>query len=136
MVADGACVHAGSPSAARIDGKAIVDEIKKSLSKDVSWMKEHVGAVPGLAMVRVGDRKDSLLYLRGKEAACAEVGINSYVTHMPDSASEAEILDMIHKWNSYARIHGILVQLPLPRVRKYSDPLVFTLLEMESCNYC
>lgn len=112
------------PSAARIDGKAIADEIKKSLSQDVSWMKKNVGSVPGIAMVRVGDRKDSILYLRGKEAACAEVGIRSYVTHLPESASEAEILDVIHKWNCDARVHGILVQLPLPRVRPHSDSLV------------
>ncbi|CAM6096772.1 unnamed protein product [Calypogeia fissa] len=123
--------HHSESQAARIDGKAIADEIKRSLTHEVSLMKEKVGAVPGIAMVRVGDRKDSILYVRGKEAACAEVGINSYVTHMPDSASEAEILEVIDKWNGDARVHGILVQLPLPSHIKQENVLKGVSLEKD-----
>lgn len=79
-------------------------------------MNEKVGTVPGLAMVRVGDRKDSELYVRVKEAACDEVGIKSYVTHLSGSASEDDVLEVIQRYNQDSRVHGILVQLPLPSV--------------------
>ncbi|KAG6541941.1 hypothetical protein Mapa_016666 [Marchantia paleacea] len=101
-------------TAVKIDGRAIAYDIKMTLSKQVAWMNEKVGTVPGLAMVRVGDRKDSELYVRVKEAACDEVGIKSYVTHLSGSASEDDVLEVIQRYNQDSRVHGILVQLPLP----------------------
>lgn len=109
----------------KIDGRLIAQDIRGILAKHVAWMKEKVGTVPGLAMVRVGDRKDSELYVQSKQAACEEVGIKSYVTHLPSSASEDDILDVIQRLNDDCRVHGILVQLPLPSVsvHKYQPRL-------------
>ncbi|KAL2622347.1 hypothetical protein R1flu_002552 [Riccia fluitans] len=104
----------GHSTALKIDGKATSQEIKRDLSKQVAWMKEKVGSVPGLAMIRVGDRKDSELYVHVKQVACEEVGIKSFVTHLPGSASEDDLLAVIQRFNNDSRVHGILVQLPLP----------------------
>ncbi|KAL3691696.1 hypothetical protein R1sor_005347 [Riccia sorocarpa] len=104
----------GRAMALKLDGKAISQDIKRDLSKQVAWMKEKVGSVPGLAMIRVGDRKDSKLYVHVKQVACEEVGIKSFVTDLPGSASEKDILALIEEFNNDSQVHGILVQLPLP----------------------
>ncbi|KAJ8749620.1 hypothetical protein K2173_026269 [Erythroxylum novogranatense] len=71
--------------------------------------------VPGLAVVIVGSRKDSQSYVNMKRKACAEVGIKSFDIDLPEQVSEAELIGMVHELNSNSDVHGILVQLPLPR---------------------
>ncbi|XP_024523141.1 bifunctional protein FolD 2 [Selaginella moellendorffii] len=102
-------------TAARIDGKAISQAIRDEVAQEVARMKSALGKVPGLAVILVGSRKDSLLYVTSKEKACEQAGIRSYSVNLPDTATEAEILEHVHKFNRDPDVHGILVQLPLPK---------------------
>jgi len=102
------------PSAPRgeiIDGKAIAATIREEIKSEVSTMKTK----PGLAVVIVGERKDSQTYVRMKRKACEEVGIESFHAEIPETATEKEVLDVVKQFNADARVHGILVQLPLPK---------------------
>ncbi|KAE8724085.1 Bifunctional protein FolD 4 [Hibiscus syriacus] len=104
---------ATEPSAKVIDGKSVAKQIKEEISAEVSKLKEEIGVVPGLAVVLVGDGKDSATYVRNKKKACEPVGINSFEVHLPDDASEEELLKFISGFNGDLSVHGILVQLPL-----------------------
>lgn len=101
-------------SAKIIDGKSVAQTIREEIAVEVSRMKEAVGIVPGLAVILVGDRKDSATYVRNKKKACESVGIHSYEVHLPEDCSEQELLSSIAKFNDDPSVHGILVQLPLP----------------------
>ncbi|XP_039048382.1 bifunctional protein FolD 4, chloroplastic-like isoform X1 [Hibiscus syriacus] len=101
-------------SAKVIDGKAVAKQIREEISAKVLKLKEAIGVVPGLAVILVGDRKDSATYVRNKKKACESVGINSFEVHLPDDASEEEVLKFISDYNGDPSVHGILVQLPLP----------------------
>lgn len=79
-------------------------------------MRTSVGKVPGLAVVLVGSRKDSETYVRSKQKACEQVGFNSFGALLPETATEEEVLDAVRKFNCDPNVHGVLVQLPLPRV--------------------
>ncbi|XP_021279523.1 bifunctional protein FolD 4, chloroplastic-like [Herrania umbratica] len=101
-------------SAKVIDGKSVAKQIREEISAEVLKMKDAIGVVPGLAVILVGDRKDSATYVRNKKKACESVGINSFEVHLPEDASEQEVLKSISDFNDDPSIHGILVQLPLP----------------------
>ncbi|MDN4594073.1 bifunctional methylenetetrahydrofolate dehydrogenase/methenyltetrahydrofolate cyclohydrolase FolD [Polycladomyces subterraneus] len=101
-------------SAILIDGKAVAASIRQELKEQVSRMKEQ-GVHPGLAVILVGNDPASETYVRGKVRACGEVGIYSELIRLPESVSEEELLEHVHRLNGDARIHGILVQLPLPK---------------------
>ncbi|MCK4739257.1 MAG: bifunctional methylenetetrahydrofolate dehydrogenase/methenyltetrahydrofolate cyclohydrolase FolD [Deltaproteobacteria bacterium] len=94
-----------------IDGKAIAKEIREGLEKEVSTMT----TTPGLAVVIVGDDPASAVYVRNKEKACENVGIISTKHALSAKTTEAELLSLIEKLNQDNKIHGILVQLPLPK---------------------
>ncbi len=97
-----------------IDGRAISAQILSELSARVSALKAR-GIQPGLAFVRVGEDPASKVYVGRKEKASAELGIFSETHVLPEKTSEAELLALIDKLNSDARVHGILVQAPLPK---------------------
>jgi methylenetetrahydrofolate dehydrogenase (NADP+)/methenyltetrahydrofolate cyclohydrolase len=97
-----------------IDGRAISAQILSELSGRVSALKAR-GVQPGLAFVRVGEDPASKVYVGRKEKACAELGMFSQTHVLPEQASEGELLALIAKLNSDARVHGILVQAPLPK---------------------
>ena len=101
-----------------IDGKVIADQIRQESADVVVKMKEAVGKVPGLAMILVGSRKDSSTYVRMKKKACLEVGIQSFDVTLPEDTTEEIILGHIKEFNDNPAIHGILVQLPLPKVSR------------------
>src|ERR1700679_813011 len=103
-----------SPSSTIIDGRAIAAQILRELSARVDELKKH-GVTPGLAFVRVGEDAASKVYVGRKEKACAELGIFSETQVLPENTSEAELLALIAKSNSDSRLHGILVQAPLPK---------------------
>lgn len=107
---------AAEKKAAIIDGKAIAQQIREEIGTDVTKMKESVGKIPGLAVVLVGDRKDSSTYVRSKKKACAEVGFASFGVDLPEDSTQDEVLSHINKFNDDPDVHGILVQLPLPKV--------------------
>jgi len=97
-----------------IDGRAVSAQILSELSARVSALKAR-GIQPGLAFVRVGEDPASKVYVGRKEKACAELGMFSETHVLPEKASEAELLALIGKLNSDTRVHGILVQAPLPK---------------------
>ena len=97
-----------------IDGRAISAQILSELSARVSALKER-GVRPGLAFVRVGEDPASKVYVGRKEKACAELGMFSETHVLPEATSEAELLALVQKLNSDLRVHGILVQAPLPK---------------------
>jgi methylenetetrahydrofolate dehydrogenase (NADP+)/methenyltetrahydrofolate cyclohydrolase len=97
-----------------IDGRAISARILGELSARVAVLKAR-GITPGLAFVRVGEDPASKVYVSRKEKACADLGMFSETHVLAESASEAELLALIAKLNSDTRVHGILVQAPLPK---------------------
>ncbi|XP_019162923.1 PREDICTED: bifunctional protein FolD 1, mitochondrial-like isoform X2 [Ipomoea nil] len=98
-----------------IDGKSIADEIRLGIAIEVSRMKESIGKVPSLAVILVGQRRDSLTYVRNKILACEEAGFRFSLDHLPENCTEEEICDKLSSFNDDPSIHGILVQLPLPQ---------------------
>lgn len=103
-------------SAIVIDGKSIAKKIREEIASEVSRMKESIGVVPGLAVILVGDRKDSATYVRSKKKACESVCIKSYDVRLPQDSAEEEVLKHISRFNDDPSVNGILVQLPLPSV--------------------
>ena len=97
-----------------IDGKAVAQRIRAQVKEEVAQLAAR-GIVPGLAVVIVGDDPASKTYVRNKKKACAEVGIYSEEHALPGDTTQAELLALVDQLNARADIHGILVQLPLPR---------------------
>jgi len=98
----------------KIDGRAIAEEIKEVIARRVLRLRAQVGVVPGLAVIQVGHNQVSDLYGRSKQLACEEVGIASFAACLPEHASEEEVLQLVDVLNADSRVHGILVQLPMP----------------------
>ncbi|XP_010931632.1 bifunctional protein FolD 2 [Elaeis guineensis] len=98
-----------------IDGKAIAQTIRNEIASEVRSLSQNYNKVPGLAVVIVGTRKDSQSYVSMKRKACAEVGIRSFDLDLPEDISEADLIEKVHQLNADADVHGILVQLPLPK---------------------
>jgi methylenetetrahydrofolate dehydrogenase (NADP+) / methenyltetrahydrofolate cyclohydrolase len=97
-----------------IDGKAVAKEVQKHIKDEVEGLERRWGLAPGLAVVLVGDDPASHIYVRNKEKACKEVGIKSFEHLLPATIPERDLLALVHQLNKDKRIHGILVQLPLP----------------------
>jgi methylenetetrahydrofolate dehydrogenase (NADP+)/methenyltetrahydrofolate cyclohydrolase len=101
-------------SAIIIDGTAIAKQVlaEQKILADRLTARGHA---PGLAVLLVGDDPASAVYVRSKERACREAGVQTFDTRLPVDTSETELLKLVDALNSDPRIHGILVQLPLPR---------------------
>ncbi len=97
-----------------IDGKQISKEIRDELKSEVARL-ERSGIRPGLGVVLVGEDPASHIYVRNKERACEKTGIFTLTERLDASISEDELLRRIDEWNEDSSIHGILVQLPLPK---------------------
>jgi len=97
-----------------LDGKALSNKIKEELKKENEILKEQ-GLVPGLAVILVGEDPASQTYVNSKEKACQAIGIYSQKITLPKQTSQQELLETIEKLNNDEKIHGILVQLPLPK---------------------
>jgi 5,10-methylene-tetrahydrofolate dehydrogenase/methenyl tetrahydrofolate cyclohydrolase len=98
-----------------IDGAAIAATIRAEIKSEVEKLKTKHGVVPGLATVLVGDDPASATYVRSKQKACAEAGIQSYGFTYPAEVTEVEILRLVTELAARTDVHGILVQLPLPK---------------------
>ena len=98
-----------------IDGKRIAAETRARIRKDTEHFIARTGITPGLAVIIVGDNPASQVYVRNKKRACEEAGMNSWVFEMPESTSMSELLSQIELLKNDSAVHGILVQLPLPR---------------------
>lgn len=101
-------------SATIIDGKAVAAEVKADVAKKVSELKEK-GVVPCLAVILVGNNPASVSYVTGKRKALAEAGMADKSMELPESTTEEELLKLIGELNADDAVHGILVQLPLPK---------------------
>ena len=97
-----------------IDGKATAAAIRSKVAAGVALFERQTGRPPGLATVLVGEDPASAVYVRSKNRATAEAGMASFAHNLPDTTSEAELLDLVGQLNSDDRVDGILVQLPLP----------------------
>ncbi len=102
------------PLANLIDGRAIASQIQGETAPRVAALKAR-GVQPGLAFVRVGEDPASRVYVGMKEKACAQLEIFSETRVLPEATTEGELLALLAQLNADARIHGILVQAPLPR---------------------
>ena len=98
-----------------IDGKKIAAELREQLKKKVAELKSTYNAVPGLTVILIGEDPPSKIYVRNKEKAAIEVGINSNVIKYPENVEEKIVLNKIQELNNDDKISGILVQLPLPK---------------------
>jgi len=101
-------------SARVLDGTAIGQSIRSEVAAEVAKLAGQ-GRKPGLAAVLVGEDPASTVYVRSKGKACEEAGMHSVTLRLPASASEAELLETVDRLNADLQIHGILVQLPLPK---------------------
>src|SRR6267154_3193131 len=106
-------------SAKIIDGKAIAARVRAEVAEGVKELVARTGAPPGLAAVRVGEDPASIIYVRNKIKACGEVGMASFEHALPERTSQEDLLGLVSRLNQDPRVHGILVQLPLP---KHIDP--------------
>ena len=97
-----------------IDGKALAAAIRQRQKKDVEELKKR-GITPGLAVILVGDDPASATYVNNKERACGEIGIRSRVFRLPAGTPEEEVISLVESLNADADMHGILVQLPMPK---------------------
>lgn len=97
-----------------IDGKAIAQSIREEVARDVAALVAR-GVTPGLTVVLVGDDPASQIYVRSKERACIEAGMNGRTIRLPAETSQDALLDLIAELNADPSVHGILVQSPLPK---------------------
>ena len=98
-----------------IDGKAIAARVRAEVAEQVRELVARTGVRPGLAAVRVGEDPASRIYVAGKIKACEEAGLASFLHVLPETASQAELLALVAKLNADPLVHGVLVQLPLPK---------------------
>lgn len=98
-----------------IDGKSIAQEIREKIKKEVEELKEKYDIVPGLVTILVGDDPASISYVKGKQKTAQALGFYSVEERLPENVSEDELIKLIDKYNKDLKIHGILVQLPLPK---------------------
>ncbi|MFA5878570.1 MAG: bifunctional methylenetetrahydrofolate dehydrogenase/methenyltetrahydrofolate cyclohydrolase FolD [Candidatus Margulisiibacteriota bacterium] len=109
-----------------IDGKAVADKILDEIKTEIVILKEKYHKAPGLAVILVGDNPASQVYVRNKKEACAKLGINSYEYRLSAEANEEELISLIKKLNCDPLIHGILLQLPVPK--KFSEYKLISLI--------
>jgi len=101
-------------SATLIDGRAIADDLRRTVRNAVRNLKDAHRLEPGLAVVLVGDDAASAVYVRNKGKACEDSGIRSFEHRLPADVREEDVLTLVAGLNADDRVHGILVQLPLP----------------------
>ena len=95
-----------------IDGKALAAKLQGQLAEKTAKLKEETGLVPGLVVILVGDNPASQVYVRNKERSALAAGFRSEVVRVPETITQAELLELITKYNQDPVWHGILVQLP------------------------
>lgn len=98
-----------------LSGTDLAAQIRAEAAVGVIEMQEKHGVTPGLAVVLVGDDPASAVYVANKQRACQEAGLFSDSVHLPGTATENEVLAAVRGFNDDPRVHGVLVQLPLPR---------------------
>jgi len=97
-----------------IDGRKIAKEIRKRVSEEINELKSKYKTTPNITTIKIGEDPSSELYLRLRNKACNEVGINSHHLEFPQDVSEKKVLQSINKLNKSRNVHGILIQFPIP----------------------
>ncbi len=98
-----------------LDGKSLAEKVRRQVAVEAAAFTAETGVVPGLTVVLVGDDPASQVYVRNKAAACKAAGMKGDVRRLPASTSQADLVSTIDRLNVDPTVHGILVQLPLPR---------------------
>jgi len=98
-----------------IDGRALAAKFREQVAREVDALVRETGVVPALAAVLVGDAPASAAYVRSKETACRKAGIRCVVTRLPNDTTQVALLETVSKLNLDPAVHGILVELPLPK---------------------
>ena len=98
-----------------IDGKAIAAELRVKVTAEVKRLSSQHGVTPGLAVVLAGENPASMSYVGSKAKVTVETGMKSFDHRLPDSVGQAELMALVKKLNADPAVHGILVQLPLPK---------------------
>jgi len=98
-----------------IDGKQLAQNLRGEIAAGVAALKSEKGVTPGLAVILVGDNPASVSYVTAKEKACSEAGMLSREIRLPAETTEAELVKLVRDLNADPAIHGILVQLPVPK---------------------
>jgi methylenetetrahydrofolate dehydrogenase (NADP+) / methenyltetrahydrofolate cyclohydrolase len=101
-------------SAVLLDGKQLAQTMQAEIAADVAAFSQAKGVRPGLAAVLVGDNPASQVYVRNKRRACEKVGMESWLHALPATTSQEDLLALVHRLDGDSKVHGILVQLPLP----------------------
>jgi methylenetetrahydrofolate dehydrogenase (NADP+)/methenyltetrahydrofolate cyclohydrolase len=111
-----------------IDGKAIAAQIYAEIKAEVAEVKSK-GVTPGLATVLVGENPASQSYVKSKQKTCAECGFNSTGEHLPEDATQEQVETLVVRLNADPGVHGILVQLPLPK--QLNEEKILSLVNLE-----
>ena len=98
-----------------LDGKLLAEQIRTELKDQVTDFAKQTGVIPCLAVILVGNHSASEVYVRNKQLACEKVGVKSEIYRMLEETPEVELLELIVRLNANSAVHGILVQLPLPK---------------------
>jgi methylenetetrahydrofolate dehydrogenase (NADP+)/methenyltetrahydrofolate cyclohydrolase len=98
-----------------LDGRALAQQIRRQVAEDVAAFTAQAGVVPGLTVVLVGGDPASQVYVRNKETACKAAGMKGAALRLPNDTAQGQLLATIDRLNADPSVHGILVQLPLPR---------------------
>jgi len=101
--------------ALRLDGKVAAAQIRAEVAQQICDRIAEGRQAPGLTAVLIGDNPASRVYVRNKQKACDEVGIHSSLHHLPADVTQRQLLDLIRELNANPEVHGVLVQLPLPK---------------------
>lgn len=99
----------------RIDGRTLAKKVEAEVKQGIEQLKEESGITPGLATILVGEDPASKMYVRLKHKACERVGVHAEDHNMPETTTQEELMETIAKLNGRDDIHGILLQLPLPK---------------------
>lgn len=99
-----------------MNGKPIAKDIRSRVAAEICRLKAATGRLPGLAVVLVGNRKDSHNYVNLKLKACNQVGIVTSIVQLPQDCTQDRLIDVVSSFNRNPSVHGIIVQLPLPQV--------------------
>ena len=98
-----------------IDGKAIAAKVRAEVALAVKEIEARAGVTPGLALIRLGNDPASEVYVRGKVKACQETGMGGFEHILPEATPEEDLLALVRELNVNPHVHGVLVQLPLPK---------------------
>ena len=108
-----------------LEGKLFATNIREESGRSASELKEKTGVTPGLAVIIVGENPASQVYVRNKHKACTELGFHSESVELPEDTTREQLLTEIKRLNNAPEIHGILVQLPLPKaLQKYESEVL------------